>query len=550
MIKALLSNHALPLILLAALTVGPVLADTVTVNVNDPSCVSGTGQPDPYGVIYCAIEDAVDDLNLSGGEGDIVMVFPGTYTPARTIEVKLNGLSIIGPQADMEPRPSYGSTRTAGSAAEAIVDGSATLGNIFLVDADNIIINGFEIKNGTSDLVRQNSSYTGTTVKYNIVHQALGDEGIQLSHCTDGLIEYNHVYDTEGDGVNYASSQDSILQYNEIHDVGSEHGAIYIYSSTEITMQYNDLYEVTHSSKGHGIRYGRGGSGNGPCRFQYNTIHDVTGAGICIEDSDGTPSNKIELTGNEIHTVSLGPGTWAGIRIEESSDHIAIEDNEIYNNPLGINVTSYSGAPDATTINVTHNQIYNNTQGARNTGLGILDAEENWWGDASGPEDTAGTFEIDETTCNGDSTLDLNADGSGNDVGDNIDYCPWWINPTGTTATATPTTVPSSTPTQTHTATAVPTQTPTDVPTELPTEVPTAEPTVEPTAEPTDLPTEIPTPEPTAEPTGEPTEVPTMGLSPTPTTVPPIPTTGPLGIAGLVIILSMLLGSGIIRKRN
>jgi parallel beta-helix repeat protein len=50
---------------------------TIQVNVNDPSCVMGSGQPDPYSVVYCSIQDAIDDANLAGG--DTIIVAAGTY---------------------------------------------------------------------------------------------------------------------------------------------------------------------------------------------------------------------------------------------------------------------------------------------------------------------------------------------------------------------------------------------------------------------------------------------------------------------------------------
>jgi hypothetical protein len=52
-----------------------------------------------------------------------------------------------------------------------------------------------------------------------------------------------------------------------------------------------------------------------------------------------------------------------------------------------------------------------------------IDAEDNWWGDASGPNDPSGTNEV--PPCTGSPTTEKNADGAGNAVSDNVDYCPW-----------------------------------------------------------------------------------------------------------------------------
>ena len=411
----------LPVALISCLLIaGPGFAGTITVDINDPACITGNGQADPYSIVYCSIHDAVFDAV----DGDTVMIAAGNYPVASTIVIEDAGLTLQGPMIDVDPRPSSLSPRSPGSANEAIIDGQGMLENVIQIVADGVVINGLEVKSGTGDVIKQELYFQTTVISYCIIHDASGDEGIQLKNCQDCAIQYNYIYDTAvGDAISYAYSSNSIVEYNEMHNIGSEHGAMYIYDSTNIEISNNILHSVSHASKGHGIRYGRGGHGNTGGMILNNIIHDVTGAGICLEDTFGPGL----IQGNEIYNVALGPSTWAGIRFEENSGGFEVASNAIYNNPIGVNITDYAGAPDATTITLHDNHIYANAVGALNSGTGILMAENNWWGDASGPYNELGVVEV--PPCTEDSTTEMNMDGIGNSAGENIDYCPWIEDP-------------------------------------------------------------------------------------------------------------------------
>jgi C1A family cysteine protease len=103
--------------------------------------------------------------------------------------------------------------------------------------------------------------------------------------------------------------------------------------------------------------------------------------------------------------------------------------------------------------------------------------------------------------------------------------------------TPTPTNTPTHTPTYTPTHT--PTHTPTNTPTNTP--IPTDTPTNTPTHTPTNTPTE--TPEPTTTPTGDPTN------TPTPTPPQPIPTTGPIGIGLILILMGILISIPVLGRK-
>ncbi len=172
---------AVATLLLVAAGVAQADPGTLYVDAADPTC--GGNSP-----CYSSIQDAIN----AAAAGDTIMVAAGLYSPAATITVN-KSVTIQGPQAGIDPRPSAGSARTPGdTSSEAIIDGSpATLGRIFYIDANNVVIDGLVIRAGTADMIRQSNSRSGTQVRYNIIHDGRGDEGVQLANCTSCAIDYN-----------------------------------------------------------------------------------------------------------------------------------------------------------------------------------------------------------------------------------------------------------------------------------------------------------------------------------------------------------------------
>jgi hypothetical protein len=352
---------------------------------------------------FAAVQDGINAVAAGG----TVHVAAGVYNPVSKIIINKDNLVLLGPQADVDPRPSSGSTRTAGSTAEAVIDGtSRNLGTIIEIDADNVIINGFEVKSGTDDLIYQGNAHSGTSVKYCIVHDANGDDGIQLKQCVDGTLEYNYVYDVAfpGDALGIAeSSSGGKIQYNEAHDIDSANAAIYVYDSENTEIIGNVLYGITQNigimlGNKHGTDAGETGG-----LVKDNVIHDIAGDGISVLTSHVLiENNDVYSCGGENGAVLLNYAI-TDIDIVSNSIHDNVLSTASKDNPAGIFVEN---TVDAANVKANFNNIYGNQPfGITNETSVLLDATNNWWGANNGPG-------------RGDS-------GNGDAVSDNVVYAPW-----------------------------------------------------------------------------------------------------------------------------
>ncbi len=361
-----------------------VLAQVTEVWVDDDYTAATSG----WGVTHFEkIQDGVNGVADNG----TVHVAAGTYTPTSTIVVNKNNLVIEGPQADVDPRPSYGSTRTAGSAQEAVIDGNIhSLGMIIEIDAENVVINGLEVKSGTGDMIKQNNTHSGAAVKYCMIHDGLGDEGVQLKKATNAVLEYNYVFEiaNAGDGLNIADgSSYCSIRYNEVAGIHGENAAIYIYGSEHMEIIGN-LVRDSGGGGNDGIKVGTKGGGDASRMDVWvkdNIIHDI------IQDGISVYMSGVTVEGNEVYNCTSENGA---IYIAWSVHDVTVRYNAVYNNTLDIRKW---GTPGGITIGEDVSagsvQIYGNTLAGNSpadvanlaTGAPLLDATANWWGQDSGP---------------------------------------------------------------------------------------------------------------------------------------------------------------------
>ncbi|MBE0533285.1 MAG: right-handed parallel beta-helix repeat-containing protein [Rhodospirillales bacterium] len=268
-----------------------------------------------------SIQAAID----AASDGDVIHVEAGVYTLTETIVID-KAITLLGAQAGVDPRGAEAlggpALRTAGGPGESVIDGGG-LDTLIRIAADNVTIDGFDIGNGTGDLIESEVAIANPTIRNSFVHDSSGDEGIQLRLATNALIENNHVYDTAGDGINLANSTGGVIRFNEVHDIDSPDAAIYVYGSTHTTIEGNLVYAVTNND---GIKLGdkNGSSAANP-------------GGSIID-------NVVRGTGQDGITVYMSGVTVSGNDVSGSTS----ENGAIY---VSFNVTG---------VDITNNTIHDN----------------------------------------------------------------------------------------------------------------------------------------------------------------------------------------------
>ncbi len=380
---------------LLLLTAAPVAS--ATVRFVNPDGLCGTSVP-----CYTNLQDAI----TSSVNGDVIQVQPGLYVLAAPVDVVVE-VTILGPQANVNPLPSRGSLRVPGdTSTEAVFDGLGLVAPMVRIVSSNVEINGLEFRNGSGDMVvsEVGTPTSDVILRNNIIHDSSGDEGVQLRAVAGAVVECNHVYATAGDGINLCcGSTDGSIRFNEVHDIQSPDAAIYVYDATGTTIEGNLVYVTTSND---GIKLG---SKNGDDAAKSggtilnNTVQNTAQDGIAVYMSSTTVRCN-EVSGS----TSENGGIYAAWGISD----VAILDNEVHDNsfntgkwgdPAGIMIGT---GVNLTTVTVTNNRIENNSpNGITNKAAGILAATNNWWGDSSGPSG-AGS-------------------GTGDAVSTNVDYSAW-----------------------------------------------------------------------------------------------------------------------------
>ncbi len=415
-----------------------------------------------FGITHAAIWYVHPDSGLSSiqvaftycADNDTVLVGPGFYNE-HIIWPSKQGIDLIS---------EHGPDTT-------IIDGSdnATVITITTGVDSTTIINGFTLRNGTCNPNWGGGIHCGLssspTITGNIIIDNESSRGGGI-YCCDNSSPTIHGNTILGNIANYGggicceSSSPSITSNTfTANDAwtgkcgwGGYGGGIYCWDNSLPTIADNTI-TLSHAGKSGGGIY----CSNSAPSILNNIIREDTaywgGGGICCENSSPT------IIGNTITSNTAEQIGGGGIRLIESSPNIVgntITENiaiwgggiacymnsspTIIDNVITGNTATNTGAGidcwdnsspsiDSCTISnnngdgitcdsssspvINHNNIADNTgYGVCNTDQGVtIDAENNWWGDASGP----GGF----------------GPGIGDSVSNYVDYDPWLIDSIG-----------------------------------------------------------------------------------------------------------------------
>ncbi len=401
--------------------------------------------------IWSNIQDGIDNAVA----GDLVEAAPGNYVEAILID---KPLTLRGATAGVNKNGYVVPADYAWDPADEsiIMHPNPAAGYITIVDiydVDNVVFEGFVVQelnaeaNLNSSLVRvraQTQEVNNVIVRNNIIGpntNVAGQDGTHgrmglylvnnpysdLYGIVDSTFSGNKIFDCQGNGNNIflwssysnpsygapgpASMSGTVIEDNEIygaHRSGIETAGGY----SGLTIRNNKIYDKA------------GSPGDDPPLKYGNGMVLIRGSGDShLEDNPGLGPVDLTIEGNEIYDNSkngiyMGPVntdyTIIGNDIHDNGwDGIMLDLAAVYQNPDFEEGDRIPWPDQSNNVMAQDNNIYNNAEYGISvigepTNDFVFDAEDNWWGDASGPHHA-----------------DTNPDASGDAVTDYVDYDPW-----------------------------------------------------------------------------------------------------------------------------
>jgi hypothetical protein len=300
---------------------------------------------------YPTIQSAVDDPTCT-----TINVAPGIYPENVSIT---RSLTLNGAQAG---QPVAG--RVSGGPAESTVVGPNPAGSpVFLIDAANVTIDGFTIKNTVS---------TNTATGIQIT--ASGNDAVVFNNIIDGISTL---------GVGPGGTAQAILLDN---------------GPDNVNISNNDIRNVTANSSAAGILFG--GSGTDQASFVFIKGNSISGITSVTSGAYAvrivSPAFSLDLFENEISNLNGGGWVYA-VSFENEAELSQVLDNNFtnLNSPTGNVVAVWLDNPVYHRIGIAFNDfnLPASAYGVAVSPVTIANAIDNnpvgatcnWWGSPDGP---------------------------------------------------------------------------------------------------------------------------------------------------------------------
>ena len=355
----------------------------------------GLGEP------YSTIQSAIDDAN----DGDIISVAAGTYSEAITIDkhIILQGAGDGTIGTVIAPPNGGGVSAVTVEASGNSETNRLIIRDVFVTGENGTGANGIEF---SGNLNISHITLDSVTSRYNDFH-GLSLNISEPNSVTDLVIVNCDFSSNGGNGLDcpsYLSLSDVAITNTSMND----NGDIGAWCGGEVTNL--DVLGGTYNRNGIGSEWGQG------------LLIEGTASDVQIKDAEFNANGRIGIDicgySGSITNVSIENVTVAdnerGIVIWHDTgliDGVMITDGTVSGAlSHGIHITEYLTSSPGLVNNVTIENvriINNDGNGIENDQPLIVIAENNWWGDSSGPNHLG------------------NPGGNGDSVSDNVDYDPW-----------------------------------------------------------------------------------------------------------------------------
>jgi hypothetical protein len=297
-----------------------------------------------------AVQEDADD-------GDAIVLRAGRYELDETLVIT-KSIKILGPQANVDPRPSTNSSRTDDN-NEAVLTGdkgdesdpasqqeakdAGWLASIFEIRANDVVINGLTLERTYNHIIYSQTAdptggddraydITGLQILNNIVRHGRGNEGIKIGRSINALVQYNYVHDIlyRGDAIEAYDVKGFRILDNEIDGCSSENGNIRVSNRAggEPGIIRGNIIKNTDYHFAINVE-----DGNGDIIIDNNLIENAKAGGIFVYKNKSISEENptlIEITNNIIDNYATDPVQGTNYRetyLRESASAIAVSYN-------------------------------------------------------------------------------------------------------------------------------------------------------------------------------------------------------------------------------